>query len=277
MAQGVLMVTGGSRGIGAATSLLAAERGHAVVVNYAGNVAAAERVAAQIHAQGGVAVAVRGDASLEEDVAHIFAAARGFPKPVVLLNGDDPHMRLSSVTPCNRAAARLATDHLIALGHERILFLLRPGRRTIGRRLEGWREALRNRGLKATDDMIVSVDDWLPELAAAAIAERVGRTGLDFTAILGAGDSLAMGALVGLQNLGFSVPDEVSVMGMDNLPQGAFLNPPLTTMQIPMREIGAAALDLLRDDVIGVGMPARRVELACHMVERQSTARAHAV
>ncbi|MHB1109995.1 MAG: SDR family oxidoreductase [Devosia sp.] len=74
-AKGVLVVTGGSRGIGAATSLLAAERGHAVVVNYAGNVEAAERVAAQIHAQGGVAVAVRGDVSLEEDVAHIFAAA----------------------------------------------------------------------------------------------------------------------------------------------------------------------------------------------------------
>lgn len=209
--------------------------------------------------------------TLDDD--EMLAAARGFPKPVVLLNGDDPHMRFSSVTPCNRAAARLATDHLIALGHERILFLLRPGRRTIARRLEGWREALRNRGFDADDDLVVGVDDWLPELAAAAIAGRIGRTGLDFTAILAAGDSLAMGALVGLQNLGFSVPLDVSVMGMDNLPQGAFLDPPLTTMQIPMREIGAAALDLLRDNVIGVGMPARRVELACHIVERQSTGR----
>lgn len=74
-ARRVLVVTGGSRGIGAATSLLAAERGYAVVVNYAGNVEAAEHVAAQIHGKGGVAVAVRGDVSLEEDVEHIFAAA----------------------------------------------------------------------------------------------------------------------------------------------------------------------------------------------------------
>jgi NAD(P)-dependent dehydrogenase (short-subunit alcohol dehydrogenase family) len=74
-AKGVLVVTGGSRGIGAATSLLAAERGYAVVVNYAGNVEAAEHVAAQINAGGGAAVAVRGDVSLEEDVEHIFAAA----------------------------------------------------------------------------------------------------------------------------------------------------------------------------------------------------------
>jgi NAD(P)-dependent dehydrogenase (short-subunit alcohol dehydrogenase family) len=73
--SGVLVVTGGSRGIGAATSLLAAERGYAVVVNYAGNVAAAEKVVASILAKGGEAIAVRGDVSLPEDVEHIFAAA----------------------------------------------------------------------------------------------------------------------------------------------------------------------------------------------------------
>ncbi len=73
--KGVLVVTGGSRGIGAAVSLLAASRGYAVVVNYAGNVAAAERVCAQIHSAGGEAVAARGDVADEADVEHIFAAA----------------------------------------------------------------------------------------------------------------------------------------------------------------------------------------------------------
>ncbi|MEO6014887.1 MAG: SDR family oxidoreductase [Devosia sp.] len=73
--NGVLVVTGGSRGIGAAVSLLAAERGYAVVVNYAGNVDAAQRVCAQIHGKGGEAIAVRGDVSQPGDVEHIFAAA----------------------------------------------------------------------------------------------------------------------------------------------------------------------------------------------------------
>jgi NAD(P)-dependent dehydrogenase (short-subunit alcohol dehydrogenase family) len=73
--KGVLVVTGGSRGIGAATSILAAERGYAVVVNYTANVEAAERVCAAIHAAGGEAVAVRGDVAEEADVEHIFAAA----------------------------------------------------------------------------------------------------------------------------------------------------------------------------------------------------------
>lgn len=75
MAERVLVVTGGSRGIGAAVARLAAERGYGVVVNYQGNVDAAEAVCAEIHAQGAEAVAVRGDVGVAEDVDHIFRAA----------------------------------------------------------------------------------------------------------------------------------------------------------------------------------------------------------
>nr|WP_202311988.1 LacI family DNA-binding transcriptional regulator [Mesorhizobium sp. L-8-10] len=203
----------------------------------------------------------------------MLAATRGFDKPVVLLNSDDPFMRLSSVTPCNRSSAHLATDYLIRLGHRRILFLMRPGRRTIERRYEGWRDAMLAHGLPVTDDLVVPVDDWLPELATQVIARRIAANGLDFTALLAAGDSLAVGAMVGVQQMGFSVPGDVSVMGMDDLPQAAFLNPPMTSMHIPMREIGSVALDLLRDDLSGLPVPSRRVELACHLVERASTAK----
>lgn len=73
--NGVLVVTGGGRGIGAATALMGAERGFAVVVNYASNAEAAQRVSARIIEQGGNAVAVRGDVSQPDDVAQIFAAA----------------------------------------------------------------------------------------------------------------------------------------------------------------------------------------------------------
>jgi NAD(P)-dependent dehydrogenase (short-subunit alcohol dehydrogenase family) len=73
--NGVLVVTGGSRGIGAATAILGAARGYAVVVNYAGNVEAAEQVCHEIRLKGGTAVAVRGDVADEAEVEHIFAAA----------------------------------------------------------------------------------------------------------------------------------------------------------------------------------------------------------
>lgn len=86
MADKVLVVTGGSRGIGAATSILAAERGYGVVVNYASNVAAAEAVCHQIHAKGGEAVAVRGDVASADDVEHIFSAADRLGRVAGLVN-----------------------------------------------------------------------------------------------------------------------------------------------------------------------------------------------
>ncbi len=208
---------------------------------------------------------------LTVDDEGILAATRGFSKPVVLINGDDPYMRLSSVTPCNRSAAHVATDYLIRLGHQRILFLMRPGRRTIERRREGWHDAFLQHDIECPDDLVVQVDDWLPELAAQAISERVKKRGLDFSAVLTAGDSLAVGVMMGVQQMGYTVPGDVSVMGMDDLPQAAFLNPPLTTVHIPMRELGGVALDLLRESLSGLAHPARRVELACRIAERQST------
>jgi DNA-binding LacI/PurR family transcriptional regulator len=122
------------------------------------------------------------------------------------------------------------------------------------------------------EELIVEVSDWLPELAAAAITRRIEANGIDFTAVLTAGDSLAYGAIMGLEEKGVTVPDEVSVIGMDDLPQSAFCNPPLTAMHIPMRELGSAALSLLLDDLGGAPMLPRRVELACQLVERRSTA-----
>ena len=110
--NGVLVVTGGSRGIGAATSLLAAERGWAVVVNYASNVEAAEQVIAAIHAKGGEAIAVRGDVSKPEDVEQIFAEAdrlgrlgglvnnAGFGGPATTLSGLSPE-RIASTFAVN--------------------------------------------------------------------------------------------------------------------------------------------------------------------------------
>jgi DNA-binding LacI/PurR family transcriptional regulator len=202
-----------------------------------------------------------------DDDAQI-AAAADLGRPVVLINADDPMMRLSSVAPCNRTAAAMATDHLIGLGHRRILFLTRPGRRTIARRAEGWADRMRAHGLPA--DLVQEVPDWRPDLAAAAIAARLAR-GRDFTAILAAGDSLAIGALRALVAAGVDVPGQVSVMGFDGLPECDLQSPPLSAVEIPMRAIGAMAMDLLRDAIAGRDAPPARVELACRIVTRAST------
>jgi DNA-binding LacI/PurR family transcriptional regulator len=214
---------------------------------------------------------VAGVLFLTLDEPAMLEAARGAGRPVVLVNGDDPLMHLSSLAPSNRAAAALATEHLLRLGHRRILFLMRRGRRTIERRFEGWRDRIAPPGSTLDPDLVVEVEDWLPDLAERAIAARLAARGPDFTAILAAGDSLAFGALAALAARGIAVPGQVSVMGMDGLPQGAFQNPPLSAMEMPMRAIGAAAIDLIRDLRSGVPLPARRIELACRLIERGST------
>jgi DNA-binding LacI/PurR family transcriptional regulator len=205
------------------------------------------------------------------DDEQMLVPARAFEKPVVLINGDDPAMQLSSVTPCNRSAAHLATRHLLSLGHQRIAFVVRSGRRTIERRLEGWRDALRQAGLPVDPDLVIEVDDWLPERAAHAIRERHAATGLDFTALVAAGDSLAFGVVSAMTELGVKMPDEMSIVSIDDLPHAQFLDPPLTAIHIPMRELGAVGLDLLREELQGLPTPRKRIELACGLHVRGST------
>ncbi|MFV0383584.1 LacI family DNA-binding transcriptional regulator [Paracoccus sp. (in: a-proteobacteria)] len=200
----------------------------------------------------------------------VLRAACDLPCPAVIVNGDDPQMQLSSVTPCNRSAAALATRHLMGLGHRRIAFLNRPGRRTILRRFEGWRDALAD----AFDPALaIEVDDWTAEAAQRSVTGALqGR--LDFTAIVAAGDILAAGAIAALQCCGRHVPGDVSVLGIDGLPQGQYLSPALSTISIPMHAVGALSLELLCETLrlrrAGVPLPARRIELACELIQRAS-------
>ncbi|OCX66902.1 hypothetical protein BFP70_03485 [Thioclava sp. SK-1] len=199
------------------------------------------------------------------------AFVRDLDLPAVLVNGDDPEMRLSSVTPCNRSAATLATRHLMQLGHRNILFLNKSGRRTIQRRLEGWRDALAQ---DYRPEFVVDVEDWTAEAAKDSI-NQVLASGLHFTAIVAAGDILAAGAMSALQAAKIDVPGQVSIIGIDGLPQGQYLSPALSSVMIPMKSVGAFSLDLLLETnrlrAAKMKTPARRVELACDLVARSST------
>lgn len=211
---------------------------------------------------------------LSLDEAPLLDRAAAAKVPVVLVNGEDPLMRLSGVTPCNRAAAALATDYLLGLGHRRILFLMCGGRATIAERCEGWRARMRSATGDCDPALLVQVPDWTAEAAAEALGRRIEAGALDFSAVLAAGDSLALGAARALADRRIPVPQAVSVMGMDGLPQTAFHQPPLSVIEIPMREIGAAAVDLLCEQMQAPGRAARRVELGCRLVPRVSTGRA---
>ena len=150
---------------------------------------------------------------------------------------------------------------------------MRPGRETIWRRLEGWRDALAARGFTGSDERMLRVSDWVPEEAERVVGEAFDSGRLEgVTAVLCAGDSLALGVLAALSARGIACPDEVSVVGIDDLPISDLLKPRLTTMHIPARELGETAIDMLADQALHRQRMARRVELACQLIVRESSA-----
>ncbi|WP_371311757.1 LacI family DNA-binding transcriptional regulator [Pseudovibrio flavus] len=207
---------------------------------------------------------------LSMDDEETLSLARSCHKPVVLVNGDDPRMAISSIGSCNRSSAANATSYLCSLGHKDILFMAKRGRRTIEERIDGWRTHAFTAESPNWMNRFLNVSDWGPEAAESAMKAYLDKNGQNFTAVLCAGDGLAFGAVQALKRAGLQVPGDVSVVGMDGLPQGAFFDPPLTSSQIPMKEIGMSAVDMLRDQLSELERVPRRVELACRIVNRSS-------
>jgi DNA-binding LacI/PurR family transcriptional regulator len=205
------------------------------------------------------------------DLLHEIAAA-GIP--AVLMNGEDHEMQIDSVTPGNRFAARYATNWLIEQGHRNIMHLTWEGRSTIRRRRDGFLDAFRANGLALETAYIHHAEGYFPELGEAAvdqwIAKHEGLGGI--TAIFCAADNLALGAMAALRRAGFSMPDDVSVVGFDGVALGEFTSPPLTTVSVPLDHMGSAALHLLEQRIINAATrpPAHRLELGCRMTIRGS-------
>ncbi|MES0884558.1 LacI family DNA-binding transcriptional regulator [Roseibium sp. SCP14] len=195
---------------------------------------------------------------------------------IVVLSGQDPSMRVDTVSPGNQFGACLATRYLFSLGHTRIGHLTWGQRLTTRQRMYGFIDAHRERGLKVHDDAIIDVGDYQQHVVEKNMDRWIETAGpkLPFTALFCAADNAAIGAMNSLRKAGYRIPEDISVMGFDNALFGEFQEPPLTTMHVPMEEIGHVALNLLEEALTlpkGARSP-RRVELGCRLIERKSTA-----
>ncbi|AEB11430.1 LacI family DNA-binding transcriptional regulator [Marinithermus hydrothermalis] len=182
--------------------------------------------------------------------------------PVVLVEREGGGAGAPAVTVDNEGAAYAATRYLIARGHTRIAHVRGP-RRAGQERYAGYRRALREAGL--AEGPVVSGD--FSELggyrAMRALLERPG-----FTAVFLANDRMALGAYKALREAGVRVPEEVSVVGFDDLVFAAYLDPPLTTLRQPAYELGRAAAKAVLACLDGA-VPAN-VVLSCELVPRAS-------
>jgi DNA-binding LacI/PurR family transcriptional regulator len=167
--------------------------------------------------------------------------------PVVLVASQPELHGLPSVDVDNQAGGRDATAYLLELGHRQIATITGPLEWTSGaRRLAGYRAALLASAAGFDATLVESCDDWGLEAGAAAMNRLLDRGGA-FTAVFAHSDLLAIGAITALRQRGLRVPADVSVVGYDDIPVARFVDPALTTMRQPMREVGRAALTMLLD------------------------------
>ncbi len=159
--------------------------------------------------------------------------------PIAIMGRIVPGLETQSIAIDNVEGAILATKHLIELGHRRIAHIGGPRSNTDAQaRLLGYRNALEQHNIEFNPNLIVE-GDWLETSGMIALESILAR-GSSFSAIFAANDQMALGAHLGLTRRNLRVPDDISLVGFDDLPGTAFSNPPLTTVRQPMTLMGRA-------------------------------------
>ena len=207
------------------------------------------------------------DPDWNAEIGRHLAAMREFGAAVVHLS---PHAAgEADVGVDNAAGIATLVAALIELGHRRIAYLAGPTSLFVARqRLDGYRQGLVAAGL-ALDDRLVVPTTFDREGGARGVDELLDRD-VPFTAVVAGNDLLALGALTRLAERGIAVPHDVSVAGFDDISTAAMATPPLSTVRLPLHEIGRRGFEFAAQLLAG-DEPAR-VVLPSELVLRASTA-----
>ncbi|GAA4735528.1 LacI family DNA-binding transcriptional regulator [Isoptericola chiayiensis] len=213
--------------------------------------------------------------------ADVAAAVESFraPVPVVVVaalddaspdHGDGSPSATVSLAVDQRSGARQATELLLDLGHPDVVHVAGPqGWFDARERAAGWREALQARGLEPARPRLCSWSAADGYAAGRDLAEAVA-AGEGPTAVLAGNDQLALGILRALWERGVRVPDDVSVVGFDDVEGAAYFVPPLTTVRQPFAELGSRAVAMVVASLAGEPVAAQRI--MPELVVRSSTA-----
>jgi LacI family transcriptional regulator len=191
---------------------------------------------------------------------------------LVLVNRRQAELPVSSATADDRMGIGLAVEHLLSLGHTRVAHLGGPLDYSTGLdRYEGFHEAMRAAGLEV-DAELVLVAEAFTESEGARLCGQLMDRGREFTAVAAANDLLALGCYDVFAERGISCPDEISVVGFNDMPFADRFQPPLTTIRIPHYEIGKGAAELMLERLQDGDSPPRDIRLEPSLIVRGSTA-----
>jgi len=180
------------------------------------------------------------------------------PVPVMLVGGMADLPALPSIGIDNEAIGRLATEHLLAGGSNKIAIVTGPlSWWEAQQRLLGWRKTLATNGLDVSDRLVFE-GDWTVTAGEHGLQRLVDRCP-EIDAIFASNDQMALGILYAAHRLGRSVPDQLSVVGVDNIAEASHFWPPLTTVYQPLGDAGALAVKQI-DLLIGKSTQPRRTQ-----------------
>ena len=190
--------------------------------------------------------------------------------PVVFVGAHPRSQQVNSVSLDSEYAARLATQHLVDLGHKKIAMVTGPmNEDSVHERLSGFKTVMVQNGTPPDPDLIHE-GDWAASSGVDAVQDFLD-TGKKFTAIFAQNDRMAIGVLSALRHKGIRVPEDVSVVGFDDMPLASYFDPPLTTIRQDFTAIGEQAVHVLMNKIEKPGTPLENRVLSAELIVRGST------
>jgi LacI family transcriptional regulator len=191
--------------------------------------------------------------------------------PVVLLCSVSRGNEIDSLTIQNCRGAREMVTHLVSLGHRRIAIIKgSPRNYDAAERLRGYRMALKEARISPNNSL--ELNGNFTEAGGYAATLELLSMAVRPTAIFAANDSMAIGALSALRESGVQVPEDMAVAGFDDIPLARYMDPPLSSVRVPICELGARAVELLLNGITHKNdHPRRREHVSTEIVIRRST------
>jgi DNA-binding LacI/PurR family transcriptional regulator len=208
---------------------------------------------------------------LVEPTAEQLARLAGAEVPCVVIDPlSDPPPGVTSVGTSNWAGAYEATMHLLERGHRRIGLVTGPPQHLFAQaRIAGYHSALAAAGAEADPDLVRH--GTYDRASGGALVRALLALPDPPTALFVCSDHMAIGGYEALAGAGLRVPEDISVVGFDDLPEAEWVSPPLTTVRQPLKEMGGNALRVLARLIAGETPQTARIELATTLVVRGST------
>ncbi len=191
--------------------------------------------------------------------------------PIVVLDNSMQHQNVDSIVMANTSISESSVDYLYGLGHRKIgYFLTNVKISNFTERYNGYLDALERRGLSVPEPVLLT-----PTLNGAyEDMKKLLQTGayVPQGAVLAGNDSIAIGAARALQEAGYRIPVDISIIGVDDIPYSAMTVPPLTTMRISRSVMGILTVNMLRERMKHPDWPSMHLAVSAQLVERGSTA-----